>query len=251
LTPGYRVRAGSEKARWLPQPAFTWRLYPPGCTFWEDDREATEPTRSMWIAFTGGERIGLNAFISRTSGFGTFEDTGGTLVAHVEKMVEMAVTRGEAGYWTLQMELVRMIVLLESAKRIQDGIFRLTSGSLPGTPPDPRVAKATQYIKARVLEPITLGAIAKHAGTSVPTLARCFKEATGESPMQTWNRLRIERARDWLLDGKSIKEIAETLGYYDAFHLSKTFKQFQGCSPRAWLKSARSTPTSTAMHLRT
>lgn len=250
LTPGFRVRAGSEQAPWLPHAPFTWRLYPPGCAFWEDDREATEPTRSMWIAFTGGERIGLDRYIARRAGYASFEDKAGALVTHVDRMVTLAERHREGGYWILQMELVRMLVLLEGATRLESGHYRLAGDEPRRQTADPRVARAEQYIRTHVMDVITLGSVARYAKTSVPTLARLYKLATGESPMQTWSRLRIERTRDLLLDGRSLKEIADLLGYYDAFHLSKIFKQFEGCSPRDWLKTVRALPPSHDLHLR-
>jgi AraC-like DNA-binding protein len=110
------------------------------------------------------------------------------------------------------MELVRMIVLLEAARRLREGVHRLDPRST-GDKPDPRVLRARQFIKAHVWDDISLGDVARHAGTSVPTLARCFKAATGGV-----ERTRFHRAgARWPARRKSIKEFAEALGFYDAF----------------------------------
>ena len=92
LTAGLKVRAGAETAPWLRQPAFTLRLYPPGCPFWEDAEPAAEPLRSVWLDFTGGERIGLERFLDRTRGYATFEDPEGLLLRQIQSMAHSAAS---------------------------------------------------------------------------------------------------------------------------------------------------------------
>ncbi len=59
-----------------------------------------------------------------------------------------------------------------------------------------------------------------------------FKQATGVSPIQFLNDLRIERAKELLLaEHLSVSEVAELVGYKDPLYFSKAFKRATGMSP--------------------
>jgi len=43
---------------------------------------------------------------------------------------------------------------------------------------------------------------------------------------------RIERAKDFLNAGRSVKETASVLGYPDPYYFSRLFKKYTGTSPK-------------------
>jgi AraC-like DNA-binding protein len=59
---------------------------------------------------------------------------------------------------------------------------------------------------------------------------------TGESPMMTLTRMRIHLAKTLLLQGHRLKLVADQTGFWDQYHLSKTFKQHEGISPREFCR---------------
>lgn len=64
---------------------------------------------------------------------------------------------------------------------------------------------------------------------------RLFKSHTGLSPYQYYLQTRIHRAKEMLLGTTlSIKEIAASLHFENAFHFSKAFKDKAGMSPSQW-----------------
>jgi AraC-like DNA-binding protein len=64
---------------------------------------------------------------------------------------------------------------------------------------------------------------------------RLFKAHTGLSPYQYYMQTRIHRAKEMLLGTTlSIKEIAASLHFENAFHFSKAFKDKAGMSPSQW-----------------
>ncbi len=83
--------------------------------------------------------------------------------------------------------------------------------------------------------------LAGHIGMSPDYLSRVFKEVTGWSPMDYFQRRRIQHA-SWLLlnANRSVTEVAHTLGFFDSAHFSRLFKRHQGLSPRAYRKRYRS-----------
>ncbi|MNI36476.1 HTH-type transcriptional activator Btr [compost metagenome] len=63
-------------------------------------------------------------------------------------------------------------------------------------------------------------------------LSRAFKEITGYSVIEFFNKLKMDKAKALLLeDGMKIKDVAQTLGYSDEFYFSRLFKKMEGVSP--------------------
>ena len=69
-------------------------------------------------------------------------------------------------------------------------------------------------------------------------ISKIFKEETGESPINYLIKIRLEKAKDILLKdvNSSIKNIANQVGYEDAYHFSKLFKKYYGISPLHYRK---------------
>ena len=93
-----------------------------------------------------------------------------------------------------------------------------------------------RYLKAHLAERVTLQGIARNAHVSVSTLSHRYRKETGETPITTLMRLRIDHAKVLLQRRLPLKIIADRLGFSDAYHLSKAFKRVTGVSPRGFLK---------------
>lgn len=77
--------------------------------------------------------------------------------------------------------------------------------------------------------------LAGQAGISVPHFFRCFKNATGASPMDWLRRERINQAKRLLSEtDERIRVIAEQVGYRDPFYFSRDFRKLVGVSPRRY-----------------
>lgn len=82
--------------------------------------------------------------------------------------------------------------------------------------------------------------VAQRVGLSYENFRKRFAEATGESPGQFQKRRRIEQACAAIYQGShSFKELAEELGFCDAFHFSKAFRQVIGEAPSEFRKKVR------------
>lgn len=82
--------------------------------------------------------------------------------------------------------------------------------------------------------------VAQRVGLSYENFRKRFAEATGESPGQFQKRRRIEQACAAIYQGShSFKELAEELGFCDAFHFSKSFRQVIGESPSTFRRKVR------------
>lgn len=74
--------------------------------------------------------------------------------------------------------------------------------------------------------------VARQVGLSYENFRKRFTLLTGESPGQYQKRRRLDWACAAIYQGEhTIKQIADELGFCDAFHFSKAFKQVVGTTP--------------------
>ena len=104
---------------------------------------------------------------------------------------------------------------------------------------DPRVARAMNFLREHLREPVSAADAARAAGLSVSRLAHLFREQVGETPREFVERERIARAQQLLsLTGRSIAAVAEEVGFESPFYFTLRFKKRTGLSPREWRQAA-------------
>ncbi|MBE6576509.1 MAG: helix-turn-helix domain-containing protein [Ruminococcaceae bacterium] len=74
--------------------------------------------------------------------------------------------------------------------------------------------------------------IAELCRTSVSSLQKTFSRYAGVGVMQYYEQIRMQKARELLQDGASVKNTALRLGYDDMNYFSAAYKRFYGQSPR-------------------
>lgn len=75
--------------------------------------------------------------------------------------------------------------------------------------------------------------LARMAGMNRTTFFKAFQRATGETPTNYFNQLKLRSAALTLESTATpIKDIAENLGFCDPYYFSKLFKKYYGVSPR-------------------
>jgi AraC family transcriptional regulator, arabinose operon regulatory protein len=105
------------------------------------------------------------------------------------------------------------------------------------------VRAALAAIGDRYGERLSVASLARHARLSPSHLAHLFAEQVGETPMRHLERQRIERARHLLVaTDLAIREIAESVGFDNAFHFSTRFRARTGVSPRAYRQHPEGAP---------
>jgi len=99
------------------------------------------------------------------------------------------------------------------------------------------LALACSYMEDNLGENFTLDDLGRAVGVSRFHFSRLFRVSTGQSPMGYSLRLRIERAKEMLLQGdRKICEIAMELGFFDQSHFSRTFRRMTGVSPGEYVR---------------
>lgn len=93
--------------------------------------------------------------------------------------------------------------------------------------------KIIRYMQANVTKNLSLQDIAAAFDISASYLCRLFKVYYSDTPISYYNRIKIEKARQMLVEYPEmrVKDIAEILGFSDQYYFSKVFKQQYGVSP--------------------
>jgi len=228
-----RTRTDAGLSGWVPRARGSVALFAPGTDFWEDARGERGVLHSVWMHFTDADSAGLGDLLAPDTGTLYYLDPSavvGDLIAEAAQAVRISV---DHGFWRAQSVLLRLIDMLLS---------RALEAPRPGPPALGRVSSLVRqvdgYLAEHVAERVSLTEIARSIGVSSSTLSHRYRAETGATPITQHRRLRVNHARALLLRRQSLKEVAGVTGFTDAFHLSRTFKQVTGVSPREFQRRA-------------
>ncbi|MFA9558308.1 helix-turn-helix domain-containing protein [Evansella sp. AB-rgal1] len=99
------------------------------------------------------------------------------------------------------------------------------------------VNSSIQWMTENMDSTCTLDELAFQANVSKSHYLHLFKETTGYSPIDYFNRLKIQHASQLLdLSMLSIKEISMRVGFKDPYYFSRLFSKVMGLSPREYRK---------------
>jgi len=96
----------------------------------------------------------------------------------------------------------------------------------------PVITKAKKFIEENHSEDLSLAGVAKAVNTSPFYFCKLFKKSTGINFTDYVSRIRIERARNLLLNPNlRVSEIAYEVGFQSLTHFNRVFKKVNGQSP--------------------
>ena len=94
------------------------------------------------------------------------------------------------------------------------------------------ITEILKYINVNYSNTITLDILSKFAGINKTTLIHIFKEYYGTTPIKYLNIVRIEKAKELLLNSNlTVSEISEIVGFQSIHYFSRYFKSKESCSP--------------------
>ena len=96
---------------------------------------------------------------------------------------------------------------------------------------DETVRRIRNYIKYNYMLPITVNSISKSFGFNRCHLYRTFKTKYGIGIKEYLTSIRMEKAKEFLKRGYSVKESAYMVGYEDEFNFSNAFQERYGIRP--------------------
>ena len=106
---------------------------------------------------------------------------------------------------------------------------------------DEDIIRAQEWVNQHWQEEVTLQAWGEAIDMSVRTLSRRFKLATGITPLNYLNELRMGKARELLRDTNiPVTDIAALVGFRDSTYFSRLFRTNNDISPVEYRKMVRS-----------
>ncbi len=83
---------------------------------------------------------------------------------------------------------------------------------------------------------LTVAVVAEQFSLNLTYLSRIFKQKTGTGVLDYINQLRVERAKELLQEGLTVKAAAEEVGYYTVRPLMRAFREQVGMTPGEYAK---------------
>jgi len=93
------------------------------------------------------------------------------------------------------------------------------------------IRRAQGYVEAHLAEEITLEQAAQEVAMSPYYFSKVFRQVSGETFIDYLTRVRLDKAKQMLSAGASVKEASFTVGYNDPNYFSRVFKKVTGLTP--------------------
>ena len=91
-----------------------------------------------------------------------------------------------------------------------------------------------RHIDEHAADRVTLNDLGNLIGRSASFVTHHFTAEFGRTPKQYMLERKMSKARQLLQSGLQVRQVADRLGFYDAFHFSKRFKSHWGRPPSAF-----------------
>jgi AraC-like DNA-binding protein len=158
----------------------------------------------------------------------------GCAVLHVSPLLREVVLeivrRGKLRYRN-RVECALCELLVEELKRAAPVL------TVVMMPMDQRAAKVAQRVMANPADRTSLHVMSAAAGASVRTIERVFRKEV-RTGFASWRRqVRLMKAVELLISGRSVKETAFEVGYQNPSALVSLFRGTFGTTPKAWISA--------------
>ena len=106
--------------------------------------------------------------------------------------------------------------------------------------PDELIAQIQFWLKHNLTSELSLQDVANQFSLSYRTFTRRFRQATNQTPVEYWQQLRVQTAKELLASSNlSIQEVALEVGYNDQGHLTRVFKKVLSQTPSEYRSVVR------------
>lgn len=138
-------------------------------------------------------------------------------------IIELALDSSEDSQIKANMELQKLLVDLHFENKST------------GTSENPAFEQLIEEIKKFPGKYWTSDLMTDFCNLSISQLNRMFKKKTGMTSKNYIDNLKMQLASEMLAgNARTVKEIAEELGYPDPYHFSRRFKELKGFSPQKY-----------------
>ena len=128
---------------------------------------------------------------------------------------------------------------VESALRVYLATASQTGPLRRGGLPVWKERRVKELMQSRLSCKLSLQLLASECGLSIRHFTRAFTLSIGMSPRRYLLKLRIEKARQLLMNlDLPLHEIAMSCGFADQSHFTRAFGAMEKMSPRVWQRMA-------------
>ena len=142
------------------------------------------------------------------------------------QLIECGYPRGELRSLYLQAKALEALALSIAYLREE----RQQRQSISGRDRQ-RLMEARQVLQDRFDEPWTISSLAKAVGISEKKLKAGFQQIIGRSVHSCLREMRLTAAATMLNEGRSVTEVALSVGFTNLSHFSKAFRELHGVNP--------------------
>jgi AraC-like DNA-binding protein len=212
-----------------PKSSFSYYCY--------ETREPDQTCTRETVVLSSSRPLGWDGVAAEVGRSRSWEPVGLAMVGHylaINPLLAEVTRGGSSG------PLYSDGLLIALVSRLARAFGCSPATSLPaGALSTERLTLVIEAIEDRIDHRLTVDELAAVAGLSPAHFAREFKRTTRETPHAFVVRRRLERARQLLIDGCSITDVALRCGFNDQAHLSRAFKGKFGLPPGAFARSVR------------
>lgn len=238
--PGARFCGDATGTTWRTRTPGVVHLYRPHAPSWHDATTSSKAVSSCYMSLCGGDAANLGDLVPTGLKFAQFEDPDHLFRDLQDEIIDIGRIYQDPGFLRAQGVLYQILDLLFRARKIRRGVYVIEK-EWPAHDGDVLVKRTRAYLQAHLGEAVRIVELARHVGVSISALERRYKAQTGESPIRTLIRLRVDAVKALLIQGSSVKTAAEVTGFCDTYHLSRVFQGIEGIRPTEFLRRVRRT----------
>ena len=122
------------------------------------------------------------------------------------------------------------------------GLSGATDGPARGGLAGWQLRRVFEHMAANLTHDVGLDELVQITGLSRAQFFRAFHRSTGNTPARHMQQLRMRYAGTLLLQGRTVSDVARTVGYGGANHFAAAFRRVNGASPTDWRRSRQAEP---------
>lgn len=152
-------------------------------------------------------------------------------VIHNQKLAKLFITLNQASKeW--EDELMAENILEELVVNLISSYSNNSLNNKEISYSSKKLSQSIEYMKSNFHENLKLENLAKISGLSKYHFLRKFKEEYSMTPHSYLLQIRIQKAKNMLLQNKPLTEIAQSCGFSDQSHFTRVFNKIFGMSPK-------------------
>jgi AraC-like DNA-binding protein len=187
-----------------------------------------EPWANFWVHFQGKQATAFTDLI--------ISDLGNPVI-HLPSQQEIVACIEQLYQFMSQVHTYSTVVAASGALSQLLGVIqmRMRSSKLSSRTADENVDKTVEFMHRNLSRKLSLKELAGIAGMSVNHYCVLFGKRYYSTPIDYFNRLKIQRACELLnTTNMRISEVGEQVGFPDPYYFSRLFKKIMGVAPREY-----------------